>query len=152
MGSHHRGFKTWWMAYCAALWALLFTASHVAWAAGWYIGLPAEQARQAFQRTWFWVYDITAAAMCALGVFGALALVRQRDRRLPHRVLIFLAWCGTGLLVLQGGAGVIKIIYLALVAEGEAINLAALWDVWFCLGAVLFSLALWQFRRGNHSR
>jgi hypothetical protein len=151
MASYHRGFKTCWAAYGAALWAFLFATVHVAWAAGWYIGLPSKQARQAFQRTWFWLYDIAAAAMCALGVFLALALVREW-KSLPSMILYILAWGGTGLLVLRGGAGIIKTLYLALVSGRDLTNLGVLWDVWFCLGAVLFSLALWRFRRVSHSR
>lgn len=89
--------------------------------------------------------------MCALGVIVALALVRPWEGRLPRKVLSFFAWCGTGLLVLRGGAGVTKIIYLALVEGRNVINTAALWDVWFCLGAVLFSLAIWQSRRVDYS-
>ena len=53
--------------------------------------------------------------------------------------------CGTGLLFLRGG--LTKTIYLTLVVGRDALNLAALWDAWFCLGAVLFSLAIRQSRK-----
>ena len=35
-------------AYAAALWALVFAVLHLVWAAGWYVGLEPEQAREAF--------------------------------------------------------------------------------------------------------
>jgi hypothetical protein len=129
----------------------LFAALHVAWAAGWYVGLPAEHAQKAFQRTWFLAYDITAAVMCALGVVVALALARPGERCLPYKFMSLLGCCGAGLLLLRGGAGVIKIIYLALVTGRDVINTAALWEVWFCLGAALFTLAIWQSWHVNYS-
>ena len=143
-------FKNAWTVYGAALWAFLFAVLHVAWAAGWYIGLDAEQARAAFQQTWFWTYDLIAAAMCALGVIVSLAILRTWKRGLPRTILSLLLWSGTGLLVLRGAAGIIKIIYLA--ANGNSVlEPAAFWDFWFCLGAVLFCLAIRQTRRINFS-
>ena len=144
-------FKNFRAAHGAALWSLLFAAVHAAWAAGWYVGLPAEQARKAFQQTWFWTYNFTVAVLCGLGVIVALTLVRPLERRLARKVLNTLAMCGTGLLFLRGGAGVTKTIYLTLVAGRDALNLGALWDAWFCLGAVLFSLAIRQSRLVNNS-
>jgi hypothetical protein len=149
--SNQSRIRNFWAAYGAALWSVLFAALHAAWAAGWYVGLPADQARRAFQRTWFWVYDITAGVLCALGVIIALALVRPLERHLFHKLFSLLAWCGTGLLVLRAAAGVTKIIYLALVVGRDAPHTAALWDVWFCLGAVLFILAIRQSWLANHS-
>ena len=148
--NNQSNFKNSWAIYGAAFWAFLFALFHVAWAAGWYIGLDAEQGRAAFQQTWFLTYDLIAAAMCALGTIVVLAILRTRERGLPHTILSLLLWCGTGVLVLRGTAGVIKIVYLA--ANGHNIlEPAALWDIWFCLGAILFCLAIWQFRRFNYS-
>ena len=142
-------FKNLWAGYGAALWALIFAALHVVWAAGWYIGLQEEQARRAFQQTWFLVYDLVAAMICALGVIVALAFVQLWGQHLSRRLLSIFAWCGTGLLVLRGAAGIIKIIYLAAIGR-SILDPMALWDVWFCLGAVLFSLMIWQFRHVNY--
>ena len=58
--------------YAAALWSLIFAALHVAWALGWYVGLDQESARQAFQRRWFLVYDLIAAALCVVAFAVAL--------------------------------------------------------------------------------
>ncbi len=132
------------VGYVAALWALIFAALHLAWAMGWYVGLDHESARQAFQRRWFLVYDLVAAGLCLVAFAVALALVQQWARRLPFSLLGILAWAGTGLLALRGAAGVGQDVYLATVGRNLP-DAAALWDVWFCLGAILFGISAWQF-------
>ncbi len=134
--------------YGSALWALLFAFLHVVWAAGWYVGLPAEKMREAFQKTWFLVYDLIAAGMCGVAVLLALALTQQWGRRLPTRLLVFAGWSATGILGLRGIAGVTKIAYLAAIGESVASPMF-LWDFWFCLGAALFGLSTWNFRRAS---
>ncbi|HEV8367981.1 MAG TPA: type II toxin-antitoxin system HicA family toxin [Pyrinomonadaceae bacterium] len=61
-------FRIHWVAYGAALWALIFALFHMIWATGCYIGLDHEQARKAFVKTPFLVYDLVVAAMCAFAV------------------------------------------------------------------------------------
>ena len=135
-----------WVGYAAATWALVFAAFHLAWAAGWYIGLQEEIARKAFQQTWFLVYDLIVAGMCVVAAAVALALVQPWGRRLSHRLLGLLLWSGTGLLVLRAGAAAVQAAFL--MAMGRFVmHPHVLWEVWFCLGAVLFVLALWRFRR-----
>ncbi len=130
----------------AALWALIFAALHVVWATGWYIGLDQEFARKAFQQRWFLIYDLAVAGLCALAVCVALALVRPWRERLPRPLVGSLAWCGTGVLVLRGGAGALQTGYL--VATGRRIQAVFwIWEVWFCLGAALFGLSTWRFWR-----
>lgn len=132
--------------YGAALWALTFALLHVVWAAGWYVGLPADEMREAFQKTWFLVYDLIAAGMCAVAVPLALALARQRGWRLNVRFLLFAGLTATVILALRGIAGVLKIAYLGIIGE-DISNPLFLWDFWFCLGAALFGLSVWNFRR-----
>jgi hypothetical protein len=81
-----------WFGYGAALWALIFSLLHVVWAAGWYVGLQAEEARKAFDQPWFLAYDLIVAGICAFGVVVALALVQPWGRRLPRRLVGLLAW------------------------------------------------------------
>ncbi len=132
--------------YAGAIWALIFALLHVVWAMGWYVGLPAEEMRKAFQQTWFLVYDLIAAGMCAVAATLALALIHQWGRRLPDRLLVFAGWSATVILGLRGIAGVVKIAYLGITGEDIA-NPLFLWDFWFCLGAILFGLSTWNFRR-----
>lgn len=51
-----------WVAYAAALWALVFAAFHLVWAAGWYPLLNAEEVRIAFANPWKWAFDVLVAA------------------------------------------------------------------------------------------
>lgn len=144
----HQVIGRWVGGYGAALWALIFTLLHVAWAAGWYIGLPEEQARAGFQQTWFLVYNIVTAGMCALAVLVALALVQAWGHHLPYRPLIVLAWCGTALLVVRSSIGVTQIAYH--IGTGTySLHPTDFYEGWFCLGAVLFSYSLWQFQRAH---
>lgn len=137
-----------WAGYAAALWALIFAVLHIVWAAGWYIGLEQEPARKAFARTWFMVYDLVVAGICALAVPVALALVQPWGRRLPRWLVGLFAWTGTTLLVLRGGATVVQTVYR--VAFGRFVpEWMMLWDLWFCLGAVLFALSAWRFWRAK---
>lgn len=140
--------KSWclWAPYAAAVWALMFSVLHIVWAAGWYIGLNQDTARQAFQQRWFLVYDLIVAAVCGLGVAVALALVKPWGRRLPRWLVGALAWSGTGLLVVRGGAGAAQTAYFA--ATGRNVVAAStFWEIWFCVGAALFGLSTWRFWR-----
>lgn len=99
-----------WAGYAAALWALIFAVLHLVWAAGWYVGLEPEQARKAFEKKWFLVYDIVVAGICALAVPVALALVQPWGRR-QHRWLVGLfAFVGTALLVLRSAGTIIQTV------------------------------------------
>jgi Protein of unknown function (DUF3995) len=138
-----------WAAYGAAVWALSFSVLHFLWAAGWYVGLNEESARKAFQQRWFLVYDLVAAVLCALAVVVALALVRPWGRRLPRRLVGMLAWSGTAILALRGGAGLAQSLYIA-VTEKNVFALFELWEIWFCVGAVLFGLSTWRFWRRQY--
>ncbi len=133
-----------WPAYGAALWALIFAGVHIAWAAGWHIGLRAEQAQKAFNQRWFLIYDLVVAAMCVVAVPVALALVRPWGRRLPARLPGLLAWGGTALLVLRSGGSIIQLLYKVLKGSFVA-NPMYLWEAWFYLGAVLFGVSAWKF-------
>ena len=133
-----------WVAYGAALWALIFAVLHIVWAADWYVGLRAEDARKAFDRPWFLAYDLVVAGIRVLAVPVALALVRPWGRRLPRWLVGSLAWGGTGLLVLRGGGSVVQVLYM--VAKGTFVARPMdLWEVWFYVGAVLFGLSTWRF-------
>jgi hypothetical protein len=137
-----------WTGYAAALWALIFAVLHVVWAAGWYVGLDPELSRKAFQQRWFLIYDLVVAGLCAVAVWVALALVQPWGMRLPRSVVGGLAWCGSAVLILRGGAGAAQTAYVA--ATGRSIlGVYRLWEVWFCLGALLFGLSTWRFWRAS---
>lgn len=132
------------IVYGAAAWAIAFGILHIAWAAGWYIGLPAEQARAAFGETWFLVYDLIAAALCVVAAVVAVKISSPKKHP-PHRFLKLLAWCGTTVLALRAIAGFVKILYLTF--SGKSVfEWAQFWEIWFCLGAILFGVAIWRFK------
>ncbi len=139
--------KSFWIEYGAALWALIFTALHVVWAMGWYIGLDAESARKAFERGWFLAYDLIAAGLCLFAVAVALALFQPWGRRLPRSLISVPAWGCAGILVLRAGAGVTHLAFLAATADNNVSSALSFWDLWFCLGAGLFAASVWRFWR-----
>jgi hypothetical protein len=142
-GQRHRS-SLW--GYGAALWALIFAVFHVIWATGWYVGLDPESARKAFARTPFLVYDLVVAGMCAFAVPVALALAMPWGRRLPRRLVGLFAWTGTGLLLLRSVASVVQAVYL-IGTRQFPVEARGLWELWFYLGAILFSLSTWRFWR-----
>ena len=134
-----------WVAYAAALWALVFAVFHIVWAAGWYPLLDAAGARAAFATPWKWTYNAVVAVMCVIAVPVALAPVRSWGRRVPRRLVQALAWTGTSLLVLRAAASLLQAAYLA--ARGRLrFTELGIWEPWFYVGAVLFSLSTWRSR------
>jgi hypothetical protein len=134
-----------WTAYAAALWAAVFGAFHIVWAAGWYPLLNAEAARIAFATPWKWWYDVVAAAMCVIAVPVMLAPVSAWGRHVPRRVIFTLACIGSTLLVLRAGASLVQAGYFA--ATGRfRLSALGIWEPWFYLGAVLFSVSTWLSR------
>jgi hypothetical protein len=134
------------LAYASALWALVFAAFHIVWAAGWYPLLDAEQARIAFATPWKWAFDVVVAVMCLIAVPVALAPVVSWGQHLPRRLIYTLACIGSALLILRSLASLGQIAYF--VATGR-FHLAdvGIWDPWFWLGAILFGLSTWHSRR-----
>ena len=136
-----------WPAFGAALWSAVFAVFHIVWALGWYVGLNAEEARKAFQVPWKLAFDIVVVGFCILGVFLALAFVQPWGRKLP-RIVRFVGWCATGLLVLRSSGSIVQITYFAVVGKLRTnLDKTAVWELWFYLGAVLFGSSFWRFRR-----
>lgn len=113
---------------------------------GWYVGLEPEAAREAFAKTPFLIYDIVVACICAFAVPVALALVMAWGRRLPRWLVGLFAWLGTGLLVLRSVASIVQTVYLIASAQ-FVIEFRGVWELWFYLGAILFSVSTWRFWR-----
>jgi hypothetical protein len=134
-----------WVFYAAALWAAVFAVFHIIWAAGWYPLLDEEPTRIAFANPWKWAFDVVVAAICVIAVPVALAPVMSWGPHILQRVTYMLAWAGSALLVLRSAASLIQIGYLA--ATGQ-FRFAAMgiWEPWFYLGAILFSLSTWRSR------
>ena len=110
-----------------------------------------EAARAAFAVPWKYAYNLVAAAMCVIAVPVMLAIAMPWGRRVPRGLIGGLAWIGTGLLVLRAGASVIQAMWI--IATGRSVRLG-IWEPWFYLGATLFAIAMWHYRRaaGNPSK
>jgi hypothetical protein len=134
-----------WVGYAAAFWAAVFAVFHVVWAAGWYPLLNAEQTRIAFANPWKWTFDVLVAAMCVIAVPVVLAPVTAWGRRLPQRLSYRLACIGSTLLVIRSAAALAQTAYL-IVAGRFRFAMIGIWDWWFFLGAILFSLSTWRSR------
>ncbi len=138
-----------WVAYAAAFWASVFAVFHIIWAAGWYPLLNGEQARLAFATFWKWAFDVVVAAMCLIAVPVALAPVMAWGQRAPRRLIYTLAWIGSALLVLRSAASLTQVGYF--VATGRFhFAMLGVWEPWFYLGAILFSLSTWRSRHWRH--
>ena len=135
-----------WVAYAAALWASVFAAFHIIWAAGWYPLLDAEQARIAFATPWKWAYDVVVAAMCVIAVPVALAPVTSWGQQVPRRLVYTLAWVGSALLVLRSVASLIQTGYFV-ATDRFSFAAMGIWEPWFYLGSILFTLSTWRSRR-----
>ena len=134
--------------YAAALWALIFAFLHVVWWAGWYVLLPQEEARWSFSRPWFRIYDLVVAGACLLAALVALALVQSWGRRVPRLLLSSIAWTGTGLLILRGCATLLQTVYLVITRQ-YVFQPMHLYEIWFWLGALLFSMTLLLVHRAG---
>ena len=133
--------------YFAAAWSFVFATLHVIWACGWYIGLNPETADKAFQKRWFLVYDLAVAELCLVAMFLGLALAQPRERRRRYRrVVVAMSYAAAAILTLRGVAGLSQAAYILASGRNIIVRLAA-WDLWFCLGGMLFALALSRFRR-----
>lgn len=135
-----------WVPYAAALWAGIFAAFHIIWAAGWSVGLDEEWARVAFAKPLFMAWDLVVAGFGALAVFVELALVRPWGRQAPRRFIVFCAWAGTGLLLVGTTFSVARTIYLVAKNRFTFPDIAIV-DAGFYLGTILFCISTWQFCR-----
>jgi hypothetical protein len=139
------------LAYAAALWAAVFAAFHIIWAAGWYPLLDAAQARIAFATPWKWTYDVVVAAVCVIAVPVALAPVMSWGRYVPRRLTFTLATVGSALLTVRAAASLVQMGHF--VATGQfRFAIVGIWEPWFYLGAILFSLSTWRSRRVRNDR
>jgi PhnB protein len=135
-----------WIGYAAACWALIFAAFHVVWATGRYVGLDPAQAEVAFAVPWKRAYNLIVIGTCLVGGGVALALVMPWGRSVPRRLLGTLAWTGTLLLVVRALASLVQAAYLLWIGRFRMREMG-IWEPWFYLGAMLFVITLWQWRR-----
>lgn len=130
----------------AVTWCVVFGVAHVLWLLGFYIGLPADGAAQAFSRPWFWYYNLFAGIACFIGIFIALGLTSEQRKPGWHRFVIIGGWLYTILLLLRSTGGLVQFTLMAF--QGSVtFNSLLFWDFWFCLGFVAFAFCLRYYYR-----
>lgn len=67
-----------------AIWSAAFAFVHIAWAAGWRAGVPAD-APPISDRPWFLAYDLLAGGLMLAAAPVAMALAHGSTRRLLRR-------------------------------------------------------------------
>lgn len=139
-----------WVAYAAALWAAVFAVFHIIWAAGWY-PLLDEGAPVAFATPWKWTFDVVVAAMCVIAVPVALAPVMSWGRGAARRLIYTVACIGTTLLLLRLAGALVQTGYL-LAAGRFHFAIIGIWDWWFLVGTILFTLNTWGWRSPRAGR
>lgn len=132
--------------YLTVGWCIVFGVVHIFWLFGYYIGLPAEGAAQAFTRTWFWYYNLFAAIACFIGMFIAFGLTAEHRKLQWHKPVLIGGWLFTILLLLRAAGALIQFIRLAL--KGKVVlNSFLFWDFWFCIGFIAFLFSLRYYCR-----
>jgi hypothetical protein len=88
--------------------------------------------------------------MCVIAVPVVLAPVMTWGQHAPRRFIYMLACIGTALLLLRSVASLIQAGYM--VAAGR-FRFAAMgiWEPWFYLGAILFTLSTWSSARWRNA-
>ena len=82
--------------------------------------------------------------------YAAATPVMSWGQHAPRRLINSLAWIGTALLLLRAVASLIQAGYLVVVGR---FHLAArgIWEPWFYLGAILFTMSTWRSRRWRNA-
>ena len=65
---------------------------------------------------------------------------------MPRGLVYGLAWIGSALLLLRLAAALLQTAYLVAVGRFR-FAIVGVWDWWFVLGAILFSVSTWRSRR-----
>ncbi|MPZ98987.1 MAG: DUF3995 domain-containing protein [Dehalococcoidia bacterium] len=156
-----RARRTTWPAYAAAAWSLIFAIPSFYWAAGGTFGLDTlarsfEEAGESPEAAEVAVVAATAIAKVIGGVL-ALALVSDRGRAIPRRLLLLAAWGVAALLLVYAVANTVQhalFVSGALDTPGGLGGYAArwhlfFWDPWWLLGGVLFALAAREYGRST---
>jgi len=157
----HRGHNPW--AYAAFVLGMLFALVSLYWTVGGTalldtVGGSLEAAGRKRSAAVVVILALTTAVKAGGAVFS-LALVRPWGNRLPRRLLLWLGWIGTAVLIGYGGTLVaVQALVVAGVIDAPGADLVALrwhlylWDAWSLVWGVLLGLAVLRFSRQRPSR
>lgn len=151
-------------AYGICAWSLLFAIPHVYWALGGRVGLVASTGSETIVRDVAFVLIGLwgTTALCAAGVLFGLALVQPWAHIVPRWLLFVDAAGASGLFLLRFAIGELSVAGYLLGLRSTAAfgptqwaelhSYTYLWSPYFLLGSILFGMAAWQLRPGNHAR
>ena len=127
-----------WIGYVACAWAVLFGAPHVWWLLGIKAGFPGGDTSYDFfmSSTWRVAFDVLVVILSVAMVLITRSLLRPTIPSGRRRLLVTLAWIGSGLLMLRGVAGAI--------ADGRS---DPVWWPTFLVGGILLGAVAWYGRR-----
>ncbi|MGH2410134.1 MAG: DUF3995 domain-containing protein, partial [Chloroflexota bacterium] len=142
-----------WAGYAACMWAFVFAAVSFYWAAGGAAGvdtLGSTITRLPGIVALLWV----TGALKVLGGLLALSLARPWGRMPPRRLLLTLSWAGGvgmgvygGIPLIINGLMVAGVLHVAGDVDWTAMRWHVfLWDPWWLIGGLLFSLAAWSYQ------
>jgi hypothetical protein len=135
-----------WHAWAASTLALLYVLPHLWWMFGVSLGFPGNSAEfaQAFERTWFVVYNVITTVLVVLGAAGVVSL----DIRSSTSVVAMLVRVGAILLLVRGALGLFSMI--PGIFQAEFLTASIFWELWFVVtGLVFFQSANSYRRRGD---
>jgi hypothetical protein len=135
-----------WPANAAAAWALIFGIFHLVWASGIYLLLDPAFAARAFANPRFLRYDLLVAVTCFAAVPVALVLGHPRPWPIPRRLVLGVAGSGTLLLLLRSVGSIAQQVGQAVTGRLQ-ISVMSVWELWFYVGAALFSFSVWRYWR-----
>ena len=140
------------VSHLAATWFFVFGLFHLLWVFGWYIGLDTDKASEAFQRNWFWIYNVIATVLCFVGGLLSLHLQTVSKHRWVRTAVVYGGWIAFVLLVLRSLGFLAQVVGGIAVANFDFLTPLQLWDVWFCIGATLFAIAFQRYRLAAKSK
>jgi hypothetical protein len=141
--------------YIAGGWAAAFAIVHLYWGLDGQVGLAASAGPRLASERPAWFVVVGLFGVCVLLLVGvAVAVLLERSWRWP-RLLSLLGWTASAILLLRG-IGLELLMVTGAVQAGDGITADQfrwtwlVWNPWFIVGGVCFTMASIQFGRRVH--
>lgn len=143
------------IVYAASAWGVVFALVHVYWVLGGRLGLPSDQS--IYDNTPLLVIDIIAIPLCLIAAALPLAIVHGWWARIPERWLYRAMWATAALFVIHAIPSIVEVVAMALGLISREMTteekyVMFLYEPWFLLGGILFTLAAHRLREAHWQR